>query len=1081
MSSPPVRLPWPSRARRRAKAPAVPRRHPDPQRGYALLIMLIILVMGSLYGVVSQLDAVQVKYLQVQGTSGSLRQAKEALIGYAATYRDTHSGEVFGYLPCPSTYVGSNSDMWGTADSSCAAGAIGLLPYKTLGLPDLRDADGNCLWYAVSGNFKNSAQVPPLNWDTQGQFTIAGTSVAPDQGDGGASAVIIAPGAALTAHATQANGPCRVDPTGIASYLESYASATNTFTPGAPGTSNNDILAWITPKEIFDRIVKRADFSNALAASPVGQINKLTDEIRAVLEKRMQDDLVAGGTPASSLPNTAGYTPFGKQIGSLPATMSLNDANYNKYYSNWSDQYRSVLCSSLTAACLTIAGTACRGALMFSGRTVAGQPRPGAWKAPATTNLAYYFESGSGLDILNSAATTYSGSTTYSARSPSADVGACLFPGAFISSAQDIASFASGTVNESGAAVAAVNTTAQSVALGNIGGGTNAGAVWYPTALPLGSMLRLYFRFQVTTKGNGFALALADGATNQAPNNPTRSQKMLGAADNASLGYAGTPPSGASAGIKAPKLGIEFDTLHNPSRYDPPGDHMAFLFWGTSADNGPGGSGADDNTHYLGIGGTQVGAANWDSAGKTTTFTTPAAHGLAVGQTVIVSGVTPSAYNGTYTVLAAGLTSTQFAVTVTTDPGAYTSGGMIRTTASGIAPRNPRVATATVNAPTTIVPSGLTAGGSIRYTSWDSTTKNVTIVTSGAHGLSVGDQVVISGVDPPAYNGTFKVVGVLTQPYRFRYSMASNPGTYNAGGIANKVTGTEISNLAWVGGTALAASPSPHGLTTGQNIATFGITPAGFDATANLTYIDSNHFSFPISDPSGSFSTETPAGMALVKTGDAYMPRSSLPLNTAASVPCNDTGGIPCVATGVIHVRLDISRTYDATNHVAMLSMKAYIGDTFPLSDLPCDANAFQNLSRDLVDVCRNSSGITNRTVTIQQDSVPIADLAAISNVVWDAATQRATVATTAPHGLASGSIITLSGANPGTFNGTYTISVTGSNTFSFPLASDPGWISGGSIQPFTTIYLGFTSARGSSNSGEDQNVVISNLLLRSQ
>lgn len=155
-------------------------RHPGRQRGYALLIMMVILVMGSLYGIVSQLDVVTQKYARSTATVRTLVLANEALLGYAATYRDRSGNDVFGYLPCPDT-TGDGNEA-GNCDVAGYA-AVGLLPYRTLGLPDLRDSDGVCLWYAVSGRFKahpqgtayNSVANPvpqPLNWDTQGQFSI---------------------------------------------------------------------------------------------------------------------------------------------------------------------------------------------------------------------------------------------------------------------------------------------------------------------------------------------------------------------------------------------------------------------------------------------------------------------------------------------------------------------------------------------------------------------------------------------------------------------------------------------------------------------------------------------------------------------------------------------------------------------------------------------------------------------------------------------------------------------------------------------------------------------------------------------
>jgi hypothetical protein len=89
-------------AARRRRPPAATR-----ARGAALIILMALLSMGVLYFIVLQLEAVsqyQKDALQGGGRD-SLAQAREALLGYATTYRDDpdHTTEVFGYLPCPDT------------------------------------------------------------------------------------------------------------------------------------------------------------------------------------------------------------------------------------------------------------------------------------------------------------------------------------------------------------------------------------------------------------------------------------------------------------------------------------------------------------------------------------------------------------------------------------------------------------------------------------------------------------------------------------------------------------------------------------------------------------------------------------------------------------------------------------------------------------------------------------------------------------------------------------------------------------------------------------------------------------------
>lgn len=1065
---------------------------------------------------VSQLEAASRPLARNEATLKALAQAKEALIAYAITYRDKHpdgtnkTTDVFGYLPCPDSTGNGSADATqsatGCGDFVPASGTggtdqvvVGLLPTTELGLGDLRDHASECLWYAVSPRHKaiNANPKPqPLNWDTRGQIRILdsdGVTVLanPENGsDGGAIAVIFAAGPPVSNQLRQpvAGIACGINSrTAWNKYLESVAldssgnfasseTAPLVVTKGRVGdATNNDQIAWITAKEIFDRIVTRPDFKNPASAGPPGQINTLGSSIITKLETTILNDLknLTSTTPVPSRQD--GYQQFGsKLIGDLP-TLALT--NYDTYLSHWKDQYRYVRCSPLTTPCLKVDGQDCRGALFFAGRAASDGARLVAEKAPAPyasyaypalgNLLANYFEpatSGGAHDVLTASSTVFtnSGGNEYSgatASSRSRDVGICIFPGAFVSFAQDIASFQTGTVT-TGTTVASVSTSAKTIRLGYTGSspGSGSGCSWYPSALPFGSAVRLYFRFQLVSKGNGFTVALADGASN----NPASSSPiMCGQASNTRLGYAGSP-DGTSAGIKAPKLGIEFDTRYDASRTDPHSDHMAFLFWGGSGDSGVGGSGSDDNTHYIGTGGVAISAASWSSG--TLMFTTRSAHGLSAGQTVLVSGISPASYNGTHSILAAGLTTTQFAVSLASAPGAYASGGIARATSSGAAPRNPRIATA------------LRSIG-IADASWSFFSSRVTITTSSNHGLSAGQKVYVSGNSPSGYNGVFTVLSSGLLANQFRYTLTTNPGAWTAAG--NVVSGSEISGLAWAGGTATATTPAAHGLTTGPGYtySTYGMTPGTFGVSTTLASLDSTHFTYALgSDPNGTFATETPAGMARVNTGDAYLPRSAFPLNTA-SLPCNGT----CEQDTVIHVRLDISRTYDATNNIAVLNMKAYIGDTFDLVDA-CGSAEFQDLSRDLAEVCRNPNTlITNRGVTLQQDSIPIRALATVSGAAWDSGTNRVTVTTSATHGLVNNSTITISGATPTAYNGTYPVTVTSANTFTYLLNNNPGsWTSGGSIEPLATFFLGFTNARNSSNTGENQDIRISNLLMRS-
>jgi hypothetical protein len=106
--------------------------------------------------------------------------------------------------------------------------------------------------------------------------------------------------------------------------------------------------------------------------------------------------------------------------------------------------------------------------------------------------------------------------------------------------------------------------------------------------------------------------------------------------------------------------------------------------------------------------------------------------------------------------------------------------------------------------PDGIVPSG----SSVSITSATNVSQVVTITTAAAHGLSVGDIVVIYGVTPFEYNGTYTVTAVPT----------SNSFTYDVGAAFGNGTsfGTAVPVKATV------TTQTPHGLISGETIVIAG-------------------------------------------------------------------------------------------------------------------------------------------------------------------------------------------------------------------------------------------------------------------
>lgn len=164
--------------------------------------MLVILVMGVAAVLVSSLSTAGLKIARDEKTAEVLAQAKDALIGNAASDVDLTYHHYPGSLPCPDTDDDGSADAGG--GSECPQ-YIGRLPWKTLGLPDLRDASGERLWYTLSRNVRRYGPVRPLNSDTQGTLNVTGSFAASNQ-----IAIVFAPGSTTSGQSRSSTqvAPC---------------------------------------------------------------------------------------------------------------------------------------------------------------------------------------------------------------------------------------------------------------------------------------------------------------------------------------------------------------------------------------------------------------------------------------------------------------------------------------------------------------------------------------------------------------------------------------------------------------------------------------------------------------------------------------------------------------------------------------------------------------------------------------------------------------------------------------------------------------------------------------------------------
>lgn len=399
---------------------------PNPERGYALTLMLVLLVTGSLYLIVNRLDSSAMQAARTAETARALQQAKSALLAYALTYRETQLYEDkplgilakvkgYGYLPCPDLESDDHTgSMYGTAAGGCGTSnaiSIGLLPYRSLGLPELRDGDGNCLWYAVSGTHKHSPNSNAQNWDTRGQIEVLdanGTTTLSSAGTaGGAVAVIFAAGPAInnatlqqTAGRAPLNKPCGTDSTLAAAYLESLASPMSNGTRKSADGSliSNDRLLWITATELYTEVLKRGTEFPAY-------VNLALTDLASVLNRNYSSNNPSASTyrlPSPLVMNVATSTE--------PVRLSSQNFAYQ-----WADHLRFRKC---TGTC-TVLGSSCAGVLIWSG-IGANTPRTAA--DYLETNAQNLINTGTG----NLSATDVG--SVYDPATPSKDVALCLNP-----------------------------------------------------------------------------------------------------------------------------------------------------------------------------------------------------------------------------------------------------------------------------------------------------------------------------------------------------------------------------------------------------------------------------------------------------------------------------------------------------------------------------------------------------------------------------------------------------------------------------------------------------------------------------
>ena len=548
-----------------------------PQAGAALLVFLLVVVFAILGALLNHLNSSSLPAQRDQITSDALAQAKEALIGYAITYHDTHPTQVFGYLPCP------DADNNGDAESNCEAKDVSVifrLPWRKLGLPPLRDGSSECLWYAVSGHAKNSEpKTDAMNWDTLGQFIVQD---ADSSALAGASAherpwvVIFSPRNPVGAQSRTSAGASECGGSNtVSDYLEMLDS--HWANPNYTGEStiklantgsiangtNNDRALWINSKDIFDRVKKRADFK--------ANIDGLLNDLAAYLNNLSPTNLPSASGPKGIDTVITNY---------LAANPSLPETKKN-LLNNWQDN---LLYTGPSGGFTTNgSSTPCRALLMFGGERTTRTSPPLVAQTRSTvaekSDPSMYLEGGN-VAFPNSG--NYTATTQYDKANPSADIILCIngLPAgaASFSNPTDFSSFVPTGVGVTPDATTTPDTPKVIVA---DAAGVGGGCFWFPTPIPLsGKALRAYYQFKFfypdpyallsspipvgspPDRGNGFTLQML------------RSDIGIPATcgTEANMGALGTADMWGSFSYI-----VETDVHRDGARRDPAGNHTAIM------------------------------------------------------------------------------------------------------------------------------------------------------------------------------------------------------------------------------------------------------------------------------------------------------------------------------------------------------------------------------------------------------------------------------------------------------------------------------------------------------------------------
>ena len=382
-----------------------------------MLLVVMLIGMAAALLVYGMVDTDSLVLQRNNNVAAAFDQAKQALIGRAVVDQNRP-----GSLPCPDIdndgVLTLNVDYF---SGGVCARLIGRLPWRTLGLPDLRDDAGERLWYALSNVFSDNAATGPLNSDTQGNRTVYRDSTAVTL-TSQAVAVIFAPGTTLAGQIRDGSAVmCSTTGTTIArtlcaaNYLEAAGGANNATVAGpyiaaSRSATYNDQLFVITTSELIPPVEQRVAL-----------------ELRSILQTYKANTACActnlGGTPGcypwadlangysdadpwdpggggnrgripalGAAPRDWGTNPCGSPVPTLPSWFVNNDWRLVVYYSAGRNFLGPDPCATCVDSTLTVDGVAGKQVVILMPGPLLGTPPRSPVPMSDLTYWSYYFD-----------------------------------------------------------------------------------------------------------------------------------------------------------------------------------------------------------------------------------------------------------------------------------------------------------------------------------------------------------------------------------------------------------------------------------------------------------------------------------------------------------------------------------------------------------------------------------------------------------------------------------------------------------------------------------------------------------------